>query len=321
MLTNSYICRTYKLLLQDFNNLENNNREPHHNWITSLNPFGYVIIVLAIIFFLYQVLGAVIAFAAGGPEIDSNVELLRIILSFGQFMFILAPAIFFTRLQTPYLKETFRLNAPPPFLLLLSIIGIILIQPALQGYLHLQDYILNNLPVLKDSVKQLKDFFDIVEQSTMKIVTAYSPLEFAVVVFVIAVTPAVCEEILFRGFVLKKVARSTIAIFLSGFLFALYHFQPFNLIPLIALGFYLGFIVYCSNSIFTGMISHFLNNFLAAFYIYKFGKDEFDTPKVADSEVFNTAIAAIAGLLIFILVLFLMYRFRVKEKNNTTSIE
>lgn len=310
--------------MQDFHNIENNNKEPHHNWITSLNPFGYVIIVLAIIFFLYQVLGGIIALEAGVGEDDSNVKLLRIILSFGQFMFILAPAVFFTRLQTPYLKETFRLNAPPPFLLLLSIIGIILIQPALQGYLHLQDYILNNLPVLKDSVKQIKDLFDIAEKSTMKIVTAYSPLEFAVVVFVIAVTPAVCEEVLFRGFVLKnmeKVSKNTVAIFLSGFLFALYHFQPFNIIPLIALGFYLGFIVYCTNSIYTGMISHFLNNFLAAFYIYKFGKDELDTPQVVDSEVFNTVISAIGGLLIFILILFLMYRFRVKEKNNTASNE
>ena len=54
-LTNSYICRTYNLQLQDFNNIENNNKEPHHNWITSLNPFGYVIIVLAVIFFVYCV--------------------------------------------------------------------------------------------------------------------------------------------------------------------------------------------------------------------------------------------------------------------------
>ena len=308
--------------MQDFNNIENNNKEPHHNWITSLNPFGYVIIVLAIIFFIYQVLGGLIAFAAVGDNIDSNVNLLRLILSFGQFMFLFAPVVFFTRLQTPYLKETFRLNAPPPFLLLLSIIGIILIQPALQGYMHLQDYILSNLPYLNETVKQLKDFFDIVEQSTMKIITAYSPLEFAVVVFVIAVTPAICEEMLFRGFVLKnleKVSRSTIAIFLSGFLFALYHFQPFNLVPLVALGFYLGFIVYCTNSIYTGMISHFLNNFFAAYFIYKFGKDEFDAPKVADSEVFNTAAAAAGGFLIFILVLFLMYRFRVKEKDNILS--
>jgi membrane protease YdiL (CAAX protease family) len=313
--------------LQDFNNIENNNKGPHNSWITSLNPLGYVLIVLAIIFFLYQVVGGVIAAAAVGTEIDSNVKLVRIILSFGQFMFILAPAVFFTRLQTPYLKETFRLNAPPPFLLLLSIIGIILIQPALQGYMHLQDYILNNLPVLKESVKHLKDIFDLVEQATMKIVTAYSPFEFAVVVFVIAITPAVCEEVLFRGFVfgnLEKISKKSVAIFLSGFLFALYHFQPFNLVPLIALGCYLAFIVYCTNSIYTGMISHFLNNFLAAFYIYKFGKDEFDTPKVGDSEVFNTAIAAIAGLIIFIIVMYLLYRFRVKEEkkiSQDTSIE
>lgn len=306
----------------DFNT-ENNN-EPGKSWIAGLNPFGYVILVLAIIFFIYQIVGGLVTVAAGGVSIDDNVNLLRIVLIFGQFMFILAPTIFFTRLRTPYLKKTFRLYAPSPFHLLLSITGIILIQPALQGYMHLQDFLLSHLPFFSSSIKELKNIFDLVDKSTMKIVTAYSPMEFAVVVLVIGITPAICEEILFRGFALKNLeltARPSIAIFLSGFLFAVYHFQPFNIIPLIALGFYLGFVVYYSNSIFTGLVCHFFNNFFAAFYIYKYGKEEFDTPRIADSEIMNTAIAGVVSLILFVVVLLIYYKFRFKYQEQTEDNE
>jgi uncharacterized protein len=307
----------------DFNT-DNNNNEPQKSWVAGLNPFGYVLLVLVIIFFMYQVVGGMIAIVAGGGSLDDNINLSRIVLIFGQFMFILAPTIFFTRLRTPYLKETFRLNAPSPFLLLLSIMGIILIQPALQGYMHLQDFILNHFPFFSSTIKQMEDVFELVEKSTLKIVTAYSPLEFAVVVLVIGITPAICEEILFRGFVLKnmeKAAKPSIAIFLAGFLFAVYHFQPFNIVPLILLGFYLGFVVYYSNSIFTGLVCHFFNNFFAAFYIYKYGKEEFDTPQIADSEIMNTAIAGVVSLVLFVIVLLIYYRFRAKPQITTEDIE
>ncbi|RPI18368.1 MAG: CPBP family intramembrane metalloprotease [Ignavibacteriae bacterium] len=308
----------------DFNNREDNNNEPKHSWIASLSPFSYVILVLVIVFFLYQVIGGMMAYLAGAASPDTNVELTRIMLMFGHFMFMLTPTIFLTRLRTPKLKETFRLNAPPPFLLMLSIFGIILIQPALQGYLHLQDFVLNNLPFFNSVFKEFKEAFELIDAATMKIVTSYSSVEFAVVVLVIAVTPAISEEILFRGFVLKnleKASRPSIAIFLSGFLFAMYHFQPLNFVPLMLLGFFLGFVVYYSNSIFTGMVCHFFNNFFAAFYIFKFGKDEFDTPHIANSETINTAISGVVSLVLFVIILLVYYRFRVKPQISPEEIE
>jgi uncharacterized protein len=232
-------------------------------------------------------------------------------------MFILAPTIFFTRFQTPHLKQFFRLNAPKPSLMLLAIMGIILIQPFLQGYMYLQDQALNSLPFVKDAAKPLKEIFDTFEKSTMKIVQAHSFIEFLVVVFVICLTPAICEEALFRGFTLtnlRRVSKPAIAIFMSGFLFAFYHFQPFNLIPLILLGWYLGFIVYYSNSIWVGIICHFLNNFFASYFLYQYGKNEFETPHLAGDELTNTIVAAVVSLILFSSTLFLFYRLRAKEK-------
>lgn len=300
------------------NNTENNNNKlpPVTGFVRNLPPFLYVIIVLGIIFFLYQLIGAGLTIAAGGIEFDKNIEMTRVILSFSQFMLILAPTLFFARLQTHELKQTFRLNFPAPSLLFLSVLGIIFIQPLLQGYIVLQDYILSHIPFIHEILKQVKSLFELVEEATLKIVRAYSPAEFAVVVFVIAVTPAICEEFLFRGFVLKnleKTARPNIAIFLTGFLFAIYHLQPFNFIPLIALGSFLAFIVYYSNSIYLGITSHFLNNFFASFYLYKYGKQDLDTPLLSESEILNAVIMIIVSLVLFTSVLILFYNLRYKK--------
>lgn len=301
----------------DFNPEDNKHElPPAVKFIRNLPPFLYVIIVLGIIFFLYQVIGASIALAAGGKDIDSNVQLMRIILSFGQFMLILAPTIFFVRLQTDDIKGALRLNIPSPFLIMLAILGIILIQPVLQGYMSVQNYVLDHIPFIQEPLKQLKSLFDMVEQTLLKIIRAYSPAEFAVVVFVISFTPAICEEILFRGFVLKnleKTAKPVSAIFLTGFLFALYHLEPFNLIALIMLGFFLSFIVYYSNSVYTGMLCHFLNNFFAAFFLYKYGKEDIDTPALSGSQVFDTAVTALGSLILLVFVMILFYKFRDKK--------
>jgi membrane protease YdiL (CAAX protease family) len=308
--------------LQDFNKEDNN--QPNLNWIKRINPFFYVILVLGIIFFLYQVIGGLLAFISGGEKLEGDLNLMRFILSFGQFMFILAPTIFFVRLQSSDIKYHLKLNFPKSHLVLLMLLGIILIQPFLQGYLYFQDVLLNHLPVLRDTIKQLKETFDSLDSSTLKIVTSYSVIEFLVVVFVICVTPAICEEVLFRGFVLtniRKVSKAPVAIIISSLFFSLYHFQPFNIIPLAILGGFLGFVVYYSNSIYLGMLCHFFNNFFATYYLYKYGKQDFDTPRLTNSEVFNYGMTALGSLVLFLLVLFIFYKFRDRKSDEEVRFE
>lgn len=306
--------------MQDFNPEEQRDpQQPPGSFFRSLHPYAYVIIVLAIIFFLYQFIGASLAMVAGGGmDFENlNVKTTRIVLSFGQFMLILAPTIFFSRLQTHEMKKFFRLNAPKPALMFLAILGIVLIQPFIQGYMLAQESLINSIPFIRDGLKPFKEIFDMLESSTLKIVQAHSVPEFLVIVFVICLTPAICEEALFRGFTLTNLSRITkasAAIFMSGFLFAFYHFQPFNIVPLVALGCYLGFIVYYSNSIWVGVVCHFLNNFFATYFLYVYGKDEFETPNLAGDELTNTIVAAIVSLLLFTGTVIMYYRMRVPEQ-------
>lgn len=84
--------------------------------------------------------------------------------------------------------------------------------------------------------------------------------------FLIALIPAISEEILFRGLIQNLFAKATqqilTGIILSAFLFALIHIQPFNFLPMFALAVCYGIIVAYSGSIWITIVLHFLNNAL-----------------------------------------------------------
>jgi len=82
---------------------------------------------------------------------------------------------------------------------------------------------------------------------------------------VIAVTPAVCEELLFRGVILSGLRRygAWPAIIVSALLFALAHASIYRLLPTFCLGLLLGYIVVKTGSIWCSMLMHALNNGVA----------------------------------------------------------
>ncbi|MCI0515440.1 CPBP family glutamic-type intramembrane protease [candidate division KSB1 bacterium] len=85
-------------------------------------------------------------------------------------------------------------------------------------------------------------------------------------IFIFAVSPAICEEVLFRGILLsalKPRLSATLTISLVALLFGLFHLQIFRLLPTALIGVYLTYVVYYSGSIWLSMIGHALNNGLA----------------------------------------------------------
>ena len=83
-------------------------------------------------------------------------------------------------------------------------------------------------------------------------------------VIFIALIPAFCEEIFFRGIVqrffnsfLKKPVVSIIA---TGLFFALYHASIYNFLPIALAGIVLGLIYHYTGNIWYAILLHFLNN-------------------------------------------------------------
>lgn len=84
-------------------------------------------------------------------------------------------------------------------------------------------------------------------------------------IFVFAILPAVCEEFFFRGIIYRSFESlgSEVAMGVSAFYFALFHFDLRNLAGPLFLGFLITWYCYRSGSIFAAVLAHFINNLMA----------------------------------------------------------
>ena len=83
----------------------------------------------------------------------------------------------------------------------------------------------------------------------------------------IAIVPAICEELFFRGVLLTWLKDSFrnkhLAVWLSAIVFSAIHVQFFGFFPRMLLGVYLGYIFLWTGSLWAPIIAHFLNNAIA----------------------------------------------------------
>ncbi|HLB00929.1 MAG TPA: CPBP family intramembrane glutamic endopeptidase, partial [Bacteroidota bacterium] len=80
------------------------------------------------------------------------------------------------------------------------------------------------------------------------------------------VIPAVSEEFVFRGLIQRSYEKGlgpARGILATGIIFGAFHLNPFEIVPLVALGLYLGFLAYRSGSVWVSSTAHFFNNFVA----------------------------------------------------------
>ena len=88
---------------------------------------------------------------------------------------------------------------------------------------------------------------------------------------VIALIPAIGEELTFRGVLQQSLTRRCnphVAIWLSAFIFSFIHFQFYGFLPRMFLGLILGYMFYYSGSLWISILMHFINNGTAVVVAY-----------------------------------------------------
>jgi uncharacterized protein len=90
--------------------------------------------------------------------------------------------------------------------------------------------------------------------------------------FFMAVVPAICEELLFRGAligVLKLMVKNKhLVVVLSAIIFSAIHMQFFSFMSRFALGLVLGYAYVYSGSIIPAIVAHFVNNAISVIGFY-----------------------------------------------------
>ncbi|HSH51734.1 MAG TPA: CPBP family intramembrane glutamic endopeptidase, partial [Bacteroidales bacterium] len=246
-----------------------------------------------------------------GFDIESaNINAMRLMTIGGQIMFILLPALVFAKLIYEDVGTIIRFKLPNWKEILVFVGGLAILTPLLQSYLYIQNYLINQVAkhiYFVQKVKELLDALDkLVTETYAELLKSTSIFEASFIVIVVAVIPAICEETFFRGYVQKSFEfriKPIWAAALTAMFFALYHFNPYGLLALFALGFFFGYSAYKSNSIFIPLILHFLNNLIAIVAYFIFGDAELMQPDVTEPGEIGINIF----LFIFFLVVFAFY--------------
>jgi len=179
-----------------------------------------------------------------------------------QLTMIACPAVFMGVLLTTSLRATFRLRRPT---ILAMAFGIGLAFLAHPLTVELSQFLVEHqvFPELPESAREV--------MSLMKV--GDHPVWLLLVVF--AVTPAICEELAFRGFILSGLARGgrlAIAVGISSLMFGIIHMIPQQAFNAALLGLVLGLLAIYSRSLFPAMAFHFFNNGIALLHASEKGR-------------------------------------------------
>jgi membrane protease YdiL (CAAX protease family) len=117
----------------------------------------------------------------------------------------------------------------------------------------------------------------------------------------IAVLPAVGEELVFRGALQNLLIGkfgARFGILLTAVIFTLIHRQFYNILPMFVLSLLLGYVYYLTGSLFTTIAMHLLNNALSLFMVYYFGwTDDITQPEFSPLISFPLAVVGVILLI------------------------
>ena len=136
-----------------------------------------------------------------------------------------------------------------------------------------------------------------------------SASRFWVGVVVIALVPAIAEELVFRGVIQKNLVRwfsPHVGVWLGAAIFSAIHFQFFGFVPRFVLGLVLGYLYLWSGNILVSMAAHFTQNAFQLLIIYLTQRGQFGwgfDPDATDALPWTLVVPSVlltAGLLYFL---------------------
>lgn len=139
---------------------------------------------------------------------------------------------------------------------------------------------------------------------------------------IIALIPAIGEEMTFRGVLQQSLTRKMnphIAILLSSAIFSFIHFQFYGFLPRMFLGMLLGYMFYITNSLWTSILMHFVNNG-ASVVIYYFGNKGIIEDVEHFGETQNIWIITASAIITIALIVWSWKKAQPKEVSESTSI-
>jgi len=273
-------------------------------------------------FMLCMFAGSILAYLIFNVNIFTNTESLDIngvsvnlsVLKFYQSvystgMFIIPPFIIAWFVHSKVLSYLFLDKKSSALQYILATLTIIAALPAINLLAAINSHL--QLPEFLSGIEEwMRNSEDQAEMITKKFLVMETPFDLFVNLILIAVIPAVGEELLFRGIIQRIFSNMTKnvhwGIIITAFLFAALHMQFFGLLPRMAMGVLFGYLLVWTKNLWVPILAHLINNGMAvcaAYFIHK-GKLPEDFENIGGGE---TGIW-ISGLISMIIISFLLIR-------------
>jgi membrane protease YdiL (CAAX protease family) len=217
-----------------------------------------------------QALARVMGVTIEGGSIGGTGKQLGILNSAGSFLIMCLPALIFASVVSNKPMQHLGFNGLMGSRQILLVLFISAAAVALSGALA-EVMELIQLPA---SIKKIADAMEeSYKREILKIATIQNLGDYLFALLVIALLPALFEEILFRGAVQQTAVGLTrnafVGILITSVLFSAIHFSVMGFLSRTALGLVLGYVFYYSKNLWLSILMHFINNafVITALYI------------------------------------------------------
>jgi len=240
--------------------------------------FGLLVFSSLVIFSLLAVLAAIpfmenFSFA-DAQSLAMSIDMLRYFQIVQSFSVFIIPSLLAGYLFWGHTTKGLALTEPKSGLIILSLLIIVSAQP-LVSFLGTW----NSSMQMPEFLGGLENWMQQKEESASDIIYRFldtdNTMLLLINVLMIAILPAIGEEMLFRG-VMQPILRETfknkhVAVIFTAFIFSAIHFQFFTFLPRFFLGIALGYLMVFGKNLWYPIAGHFANNFLSliVFYYYR----------------------------------------------------
>lgn len=302
----------------------------------SISPLGKLLLIFGLII-LFAIFSAFGGLLIGKFYLDTNFIDLANLLSnpqgkkvigftkFYQFLnqigiFIL-PVIIYSYLVSNSSIKYLKLNKKPLLISVLISIGLIFIILPFINYVSQLNAEINlpeSLSVIENWMIEKEGQAKILNEAFLQ-TSSFSGL--MVNIFIVALMAAVGEELLFRGVILKLLTdifkNIHIAIFVSAFVFSLFHLQFFGFFPRLVLGMVLGYLYVYTRNLWIPIIYHFINNAASVIIYFLYFNKQIGT--TAENFGSTSNIVYVIGSLLISIWLIIIIRQR--ENNDVLKTQ
>jgi len=303
-------------------------RQPFFSIIPYLESAGPGRKLLSLLFFIlgagiiFTLIGALVGQALYGipteflanpglaPKDTNDFSFMKVVQGFSSVGLFIIPPFLLAIFSRGNVGAQLRINKSPGFLLvILSMILMIAQIPLINASAEW-----NNQLVFPDFLKEVGNWMRIKEDEAKVITEGFLDMpdirSLIIALVLIAVIPAIGEELLFRSSIqpllIKWTGRPHLAIWLTAFIFSFIHFQFFGFIPRFFIGAFLGYLMHWSGNAWTSIAAHFANNAtqVIGYYFIQHNltdatTDEFGKGNNLVSQLLVSLALTIAGLYFF----------------------